>query len=661
MLGPGKGAITLSWDEFVKITGYDPAKKGNQVLTVPWSEVESLLGVDLKEKVGLNKSTVELPWTDFKALMEWSLKKRPDLEPPPPADYVVTSCQYKGALGADASVFTLTVKLNVLRKGGWKRIPILPATVAITSSKLPAGAYLSATPGNASYELLTDKSGEMEVVIDFSVQANKSAGISTVSFNHSLPTSSVVDLTVDDAQADVKVANSQSLTSKVADGKTLVLAAVPSGGNMNISWQRALPKQAAAPTKLYAETRTLVGVAEGVLVCQESIDLNILHTPVREVKLAAPPGASVLEVSGSNVQDWRADKDGTITVVLRGEALGTLSLRVSYESPFASAAASQAADGKVQVPVIRAPGVEREKGFVGVIALANVEIKAGDIAGATVVDVKELPAEISAMTKQPVLLGFRYVADKFAIPLAIKKHSEVDVLITIVDSALYTTMQLDDGRRMTRAIYTVRNNRNQFLRVGLPQDAAVWSVAVSGNTVSPAQDEKKNLLIPLVRSSATAQELTSFPVELVYVETPPKALPAAGKLHVGFPTMGGDTPVMHVMVNYYAPAEGKYGTPGGVFSPARSGFSGTLRVVANFATMVTDRDVVAKLDVQQQAQGMQKQFEGKMEQEAKDKGVTPIRVRLPLDGQLFKLEKILALPGDAIYFDLDYSDWKPAR
>ena len=40
-----KGEVVLSWDQFVKITGYDPATKGGQAVTVPWNEVQDLLGV----------------------------------------------------------------------------------------------------------------------------------------------------------------------------------------------------------------------------------------------------------------------------------------------------------------------------------------------------------------------------------------------------------------------------------------------------------------------------------------------------------------------------------------------------------------------------------------------------------------------------------------
>jgi len=199
----------------------------------------------------------------------------------------------------------------------------------------------------------------------------------------------------------------------------------------------------------------------------------------------------------------------------------------------------------------------------------------------------------------------------------------------------------------------------------MPPRADIWSVAVGGNTVSPATDEQTNVLIPLIRSAAGAQELASFPVEIVYVETPEKAPAASGKLHVELPRLTDKTPAMHVMVNYYAPKEGAYGKAGGLFAAAQSGFSGTLNLVSNFAAMTTDRAIaeVVPRDAQKQAQAMQQQFEGKMEAQALAAGATPIRVRLPIDGKLFRLEKILALPGDKdkLYFDVDYSDWKPAK
>jgi hypothetical protein len=224
-----------------------------------------------------------------------------------------------------------------------------------------------------------------------------------------------------------------------------------------------------------------------------------------------------------------------------------------------------------------------------------------------------------------------------------------------VDSALFTSMQLNDGRRMTKAIYTVRNNRNQFLRMKMPAGADIWSAEVGGNTVSPAKDEKGSVLIPLIRSTTSASELASFPVEMVYVETPATPAPTHGKLRVAVPTV--DAPVMHLMFSYYLPPEGKYG---GFWSGR--GFTGPLRIVDEFTSLATGpgREVVRR-DAAKQAQQMEQQVQARVDAQAKAAGATPIRVRLPLNGQLFKLEKILVLPQDEVWFELSYSGWKPAE
>lgn len=647
VLGAGRGQIVLTWDEFVKITGYDPANKGQQVLTIPWREVEQLLGVELKGRVPMNQAMVDLPWKDFMSLLEWSVRKKADAAAPPPAEYVISSARYEGVLGADQVNFTLALKLNILRQGGWKRIPILPASVAVTETTLGEGVYLHAQ-GNV-YELMTEKTGALDVTVKFVVQVNKTSGISSVTFDRVLGGSATLDLTTEDELTQVKVAGAQSLVTRAADKKVAV--ALAAGGPVAITWERVLRKAAAAPPKLYAESATLVSVAEGVLVCQASVNLNILHSPIRELKLTVPKEASILDVTGTNIQDWRTEND-QLAVTFRGEVVGSYALRVSYEAPAAATA---------DVPLIRPTGVEREKGFVGVVALANVEIEPATTTTATKIDVQQLPAELSAMTRQPILLGFRYVGQDAKISLQVKRHAEVQVLVTIADSALATIMQLEDGRRMTRIIYNVRNNRNQFLRVHLAEGAQLWSASVGGNTVLPGSDAKNPqvLLVPLIRSSAAAQELASFPVELVYVETPGGPVPAEGKLTVNLPTLE-EAPIVHVMVNYYAPAQGKYGRPAGLFGGGESGFDGTLKLVDNFATMATDAAAgkVVKADLPKQAQQMQQQFEQQIEQRAKAAGATPIRVRLPVDGQLFRLEKILALPGDKLFFTVSYSNWK---
>jgi hypothetical protein len=642
-LGREKGEVVLSWDQFVKITGYDPVTKGGQQITIPWTQVEELLGVKVEQAV--KTATVDLPWGEFKALLEWSIRtKAGKALTPPPTDFVISLSDYSGSLTDEAATLTLKTKLDLLRERGWKRVPILPGTVAITKATLPEGVFLNSTGQN--YELLTEKTGTVDVSIEFSVAVEKEAGINRVNVQRVAPGASTLDLTIARENVDVKVASAQVLVPTAAAGKTQVKAALPSGVPLSVSWERALPKVEAAPTKLYAETLTLVAVAEGVLLCQETVNFNILHTAVRELKLKAPPDISILTVTGSNLQDWRATAQGEITVVLRGEVIGSQMLSIAYERAIKDA---------VDAPVIRATGVEREKGFIGVVAVTNVEIASENPTGARTVDVRQLPAEMAAMTKQPILLGFRYVGEQLAIPLTIKRHGEVGVLLTIVDSAVFTGMQLNDGRRITKVVYSVRNNRNQFLRLTMPKGADIWSAEVSGNTVSPAKDDKENVLIPLIRSASGAQELAGFPVDIVYVEKPASPVASRGKVKVELPLL--DAPVMHLTYSYYLPAEGRY-----TYWLGGTAFSGPVRLVEKFTEIAAGpaRQVV-KIDVAKQAQQMEQQVQAKVDQEARAAGAEPIRVRLPLNGKLFKLEKILVLPKDELWFEVAYRGWETAK
>ena len=649
----GKGQVILSWDEFVKITGFDPSKKikdGRQVIKVPWADIEKLMGVKV-ENVG-KATTVDLPWQEFKALLEYSVRKdKPKEEVLPPTEYIVASSSYEGTLSAEGAEFVLTLKLNILRKKGWKQIPLLPATVAIKSSVLPPETYLNVS--GKSYELLTEKSGPLEVKLTFATAVTKTAGTNGVQFLRPTPGSSMLKLTVDGDKVDVKVTGAQALTPVAAAGKTVVVAAIPAATPVSITWERAIPKAPAAATKLYSETLTLASVADGLLLCQETVNFNILHTAVRELKLTVPKGVSVLTVTGSNLQDWRVADDGKMAVTLGAETIGSYSLSITYEQAAADA-------GEVPVPVIRAEGVEREKGFIAVVALANVEIGAGKVAGATAIDARRLPSTLTAMTNQPILLGFRYVGKTFAIPLTISKHGEVPVLVTVADSALFTGMQLNDGRRMTRAVYSIRNNRSQFLRLKMPTGAEIWSVSVAGNTVAPGKDAEGNVLLPLVRSKASSSELTAFPVTIVYVETPEgnKAPEPSGTLRVELPICPQDVPVMHVMYNLYLPAEGRY-TRGWSKDP---NITGPMWVVEAFASLSTSAGaVVVARKPAAQAAAMQKQFDRRADARLKATGATPIRVRLPIKGKLFRLQKILALPGDKLYFQVEYSGWKVAK
>jgi hypothetical protein len=627
-----KGEVSLPWDEFKDLIDWQNLRQAYQegVISLPWREVQEMLKLETEP---LEKATVRLPWQEFKKMLVWSLQKK--IGPKPPQDYVISRAIFDGSATKEGADFTLSVTIYVLDEEKWLTIPLLPATVAVKEANLPEGAFLSTT-GGGWYRVLTKGGGKLDATVSFSVAVNESQGTWTMSFEKAPAGTSKLHLLVKEAGVSAKVPTAQSvLKSEKPDGVELE-AAVPGEKPISVTWEKAVPEIEKVPPKIYSECKTLLSVGDGVLTSHSRLSYQILHTGIRELKVRKPEGAGVLAVTGNRLRDWRVVGD-TIQIQLGYEALGTYELDVRLEQPAVAGAET------ILVPVVRAEGVEMEKGFIGVVAVSNVEISSGKVTAASPLDVRDLPPEILAMTAQPVIQAYRYLTGDFQIALKIKKHEDVPVLITIVDSAIATTMQTADGRRITRIVYNVRNNRNQFLRVRIAEEFEVWSTSVSGKSAKPARDEEKNMLIPLIRSGgAGGDEVAAFPVEVVYVEKNAEInRTGKGRLRVELPAV--DAPITHMMWDLYLPAEGKYD---------KRSFSGTLKLVDQYLDVKTGKPVPGAAE---QAQLLQQKVTQRIEEEAKAGGVAPIRVELPLNGQVFHLEKILVLQ-EPLWIELDYSN-----
>ena len=629
---PEGSRVIMEWNEFKKVANWEDgiaARKGEFV--IPWKDVKDLLGLEIKN---VDTAELKLPWKEFKTLLEWSVSEaeKKEQKDPPPVPYVITSAEYLSKeLSKDGAVFTATFKINVLdEEGSWKKIDILPQTVAVSETKLPDGVFMQLS--GTHYSLLTTQSGEQEVQVTFSVMTTESAGLNTLSFGKVPSGTCVLDVTVPGQdEVDVSIPGAQSkLQKKVPEG-TRVVAAYPANAEINLSWERAIAEGEKVPAKLYTETRTLISVADGLLLGHAQVAFSILHTPTRTLEMNVTDGVSILEVTGKEIRDWRVTA-GKLTLQLDKEIIGSEVIDVKYE------ASLDMNSGKAAIPVVTGNGVEREKGHIAIVALTNVEIAGDDVTGAHAVDVKALPAEIMGMTSQPILLAYRYVDPEFQVGLKISKHEDVDVLLTVVDRAHFTVMQTFDGRRITRAIYNVRNNRNQFLRLMMPTDAAIWSATVAGRATQPARDTEGRVLLPLVRSEGSSG-MSAFPVELVYAETgvPPDAK-GRGTARVDLPTCS--EPIMHIMVDLHVPEEGRYRE-----------FEGTLREVEHFTALA---GVPLAQRGGEVAQQLQQVFVQREQAKVTSAGATPIEVQLPVSGEVYHLEKILVVEGEQ-WFSYEYS------
>ena len=545
-----------------------------------------------------------------------------------PRDYAIASARYSGEVlvaegDPTSAVFKTKMRIENLKKDGWVRVPILPATVALQSAKV-GGAEAAVVIENDYYTLVTKRPGAFELELEFAAGISTSAGKSNVNFELVPSGATTVTLAVPASdELDFTVANARLQSDRIEGDKRLVEATLPATGSLVIEWQREIPEAAKQKSRVYSEVYTLVSLGEGLMKANASVAYTILFAGQSELRLKVPKGMTILAVTGNGIRDWKLEGE-ELRVVLNYAAEGSYSLGIELEKVIGEGSK------KLEAPVIVPQNVERSKGYIGVESRGNHEISAGKVKGATTVDVRSLPAAILGITSKPVLLGYKYLGADVDVPLEIAEHDDIDVLVTILDQIRARTMWTPEGRRITSVRYQIRNNRRQFLRLELPGGAELWSVSVGGRAVQPAKAGDGRVMIPLLRSQTSGGSLAAFNVEVVYVESGEKT-PSNGRGSFKAELPRADAPSTYVAWTVYSPTGTKI---------RKRSFDGDLRKVRYLSDPIPEGDVyvieTASPEVAQQGQSQ-------ADNGSLGEGAVPVPVSLPLQGKATNFEKLLAL------------------
>lgn len=566
---------------------------------------------------------------DFLALYEKS-RAAQQTPPKPPAPFTRSSFRADGVVETredgtpHAIVFDARVRVEPLITEGWVSVPLVPAEAALIEA-LVDGKPAPIRVENGWYSLTTDRRTPMEVKVRFAVQVSEAQGVASFSLPWPAGAANEVSLRLpDDAPVELSVSSARRLRERVEGGKRVFEASLASVDRLAVSWKADVAKVAdeARTARVYAEVSSLVSVGDGVLQATATAVHTLLFAGEDQFRFNVPADMTVLAVRGAGVTDWTLSTSNVLEVQLGYEAEGTHTLAIDMERVIGQS------DQTVAAPVITPIGVERAKGWVGVAVSGNLEVAASRVEEASPVDIRGLPASVLGVTTQPVLLGYKYLSDTPEIDLQLKHHAEVDVLVTLVDLAFGTTLLTEDGRRLTQVRYEVRNNHKQFLRLTMPTGATLWSAAVAGKAIQPARGDDDAVLVPLPRSASDGAALSSFQVEVVYVED--GAAPDGKTMRVEADLPRVDVPVTVVQWTLYVPERAKVGK-----KP-----DGTLRHVPWL-----DRPSVARqeLVVYDEVEAVQQAAAADLGRDGMAPGASPVRVALPLTGQQVHFEKVLAL------------------
>ncbi len=409
---------------------------------------------------------VTIPWPDFKELIKDLIAPppTPPVSPAPPADYSVSSAAYVGRLDGDSAAFSVTFAVVVLAEDKWVEVPLISTEAAI-SDVVMDGVPVTLTVKNGMYTVVTDRPGTHSVSMKFFVPADSAAGPNSVTIPLPAVPSSTLRFSVPRPGLDIQISPAHFRKVTPSGGATTLEAVLPVTDRALISWSPAVREEISGTLRVQAQVNTLISVGEGIVKGVTTVTYDISHGSLSAFSIAVPSALEILDVSGDAVRDWKAAPDGDTSVVRinTGFAVtGTTSIAILYEYNMGGTTAD------IDVPQIEVKDVAREIGYLAVTASTKVgveEISSKNLAG---LDNSELPSELVSASENPILFSYKYLKHPYALTLAVVTYEDIPSLTTVVTKANLASLLTVRGDMVTRAVFEVKNNVKQFMRLSLP-------------------------------------------------------------------------------------------------------------------------------------------------------------------------------------------------
>jgi hypothetical protein len=137
--------------------------------------------------------------------------------------------------------------------------------------------------------------------------------------------------------------------------------------------------------------------------------------------------------------------------------------------------------------------------------------------------------------------------------LKVTRHEDVEGLPCAADSLQLTSFLTKDGELVTQASYVIRNNREQFIRITLPQGTRLFSTFRNGAPIKPSLDQDGRYLVPLEKATDTSGMAQAFNIEITYLTTLDKLKDGRGSITIETPQ--SDVMTKEVKWQIFAPKD----------------------------------------------------------------------------------------------------------
>ena len=464
---------------------------------------------------------------------------------PPPVDATLTRVDYDLHVNGDLATGRASLTVDVI-KDGWVRVAV-PAGLLVREARLDGKlmSLVSGSPGKGGGELsaVLSHAGRAVLLLDIALPVASVAGDESVSLPSTPSGITRAQLQLPRNGVEMRLSGGL-LAEKTETGAESKWVAYGHGNEpLGFYWRRKMDDhRLTQPLRMRGSLVELLGLGEDSTSVYAEVDINVTQGAAKEVRIQVPDKVTINQVSGAMVADWDT-KAGELSVSFLEP--------VEQSSRFVITGETRTPrEGEISVPLLRLLDAERDSGGIAVEVLGAGEIKDQKTQGLESADAADLGGMI-ASRQSPSLVAFRFRPANDAagrsLTVNVARYTQQAVLLANIEEARYQVLMTSEGKTLVQARYAVRNNQRNFLKVTLPQGAAIWSAVLGGKPVRPGQAPDGSLLLPLEKSRA-GDEVPAFPVEIMYLSRE-AAWPEKGKVRLALPAV--DLPISRTGVVFY--------------------------------------------------------------------------------------------------------------
>src|SRR5215831_5554743 len=313
---------------------------------------------------------VVIPVSEYESLRARAFPTEHEPEAPP-VEATLTRVDYDLQVNPNGDLASGRASLTVdVIKDGWVRVGIPPGLL-VREARLDGKlvSLVAGTPGKGSGQLsaMLSHPGRATLLLDVALPVAVAAGDESVTLPATASGVTRAAMQLPRQGIDVKLAGGLLTEQSEAGAESKWLAYGRGNEPLTFTWHRKLDDhRQTLPLRMRGSLTQLVGLGEDSTPIYAEVSLEIIQGAEREARIQLPANITINQVSGAMVADWEV-KAGELAVTFLEPLEQSARFIVTGET-------RTAREGKIEIPLLRLLGAERESGGVAVEVLGAGEI-----------------------------------------------------------------------------------------------------------------------------------------------------------------------------------------------------------------------------------------------------------------------------------------------